>query len=236
MEEIPSRQIPTADELQIQFITWLLGHPELPLLVSPASSGFYNEVWGLLPGGKTVAQQNDRQVRSKADDLNSSIDEQHTDMEGSFETPYDPTSAKINLPINDQHTDMEGSFATPYDPTSATKPSTGFFDEDYVGGKRQIFVPEIHKRPGYVAKHVLPINPACRPEMTYEEACYTATLTTTSDIEQHEARLYQPGYTLPLFVQTYKICCETLSLNNILLIFKPKTFLPAIETPELTTS
>ena len=45
----PSRRpktIPTADELQLQFVKWLLKRPELPLLVTPASSGFYEAVYG----------------------------------------------------------------------------------------------------------------------------------------------------------------------------------------------
>ena len=49
MRDIPSRRIPTADELQIQFVTWLLTQPHLPLLISPASSGFYSAVWGDTP-------------------------------------------------------------------------------------------------------------------------------------------------------------------------------------------
>ncbi len=49
--------------------------------------------------------------------------------------------------------------------------------------------------------------------MTYEEACYTATLTTTSDIEQHEARLYQPGYT-PTAIRT--------NIQNMLRDSKPE--------------
>ena len=43
---IPSRRIPTAEELQVQYITWLLEQPAVPLLSSPLSSWFYSAVWG----------------------------------------------------------------------------------------------------------------------------------------------------------------------------------------------
>jgi hypothetical protein len=46
-EDILPRRIPTADELQIQFVTWLLDQPNLPLLSAPASSGFYSAVYGI---------------------------------------------------------------------------------------------------------------------------------------------------------------------------------------------
>ena len=46
MRDIPSRRIPTADELQIQYVTWLLERPTFPLLLAPASSGFYEDVYG----------------------------------------------------------------------------------------------------------------------------------------------------------------------------------------------
>jgi hypothetical protein len=46
MRDIPSRRIPTADELQIQYVTWLLERPTFPLLLEPASSGFYEDVYG----------------------------------------------------------------------------------------------------------------------------------------------------------------------------------------------
>ena len=46
MADIPSRRIPTADGLQIQYITWLLERPTFPLLLAPASSGFYEDIYG----------------------------------------------------------------------------------------------------------------------------------------------------------------------------------------------
>ena len=42
---IRPRTIPTADELQIQYVTWLLERPTLPLLLEPASSGFYETIY-----------------------------------------------------------------------------------------------------------------------------------------------------------------------------------------------
>ena len=113
----PSRRIPTADELQIQFVTWLLEQPEVPLLVSPASSGFYEATYGNRPT---------------------------------------PTAG------------------------------TGFFDDEYVAGKRQHTISRDRQRNT--------LNPGLRTELTYQEAC-TAELTTIASVEHHERRLFQPGFT-----------------------------------------
>ena len=120
----PSRRIPTADELQIQFVMWLLDRPELPMLVSPASSGFYDEVYGT----------------------------------------HKPTTQK------------------------PTPSGTGFFDDEYVGGKR------IYNAPNVRDTLTTTLNPANRDSPSYNDVC-TAELTTATDIERHETRIYQPGYT-----------------------------------------
>ena len=117
MVDIPSRRIPTSEELQNQFIKWLLERPTLPLAVSPASSGFYDEVYGPIP---------------------------------------------------------------------TRVPTSGFFDEDYVAGRRT--------GPVHRDSFTNTVNPASRPVLTYHEV-YTAQLTTAAEIERHEQRLYQPGYT-----------------------------------------
>jgi hypothetical protein len=92
MDEIPSRRTPTSEELQMQFVQWLLEQPHLPLLVSPESSGFYDAVYGRQP-----------------------------------------------------------------------KPDggTGFFDDEYVSGKRKSSVPTVSQDG---------LNPANRPELIYKEA------------------------------------------------------------------
>jgi hypothetical protein len=41
--------IPTAHELQLQFIKWVLERPHIPPLASPASSGFYTDIFGVRP-------------------------------------------------------------------------------------------------------------------------------------------------------------------------------------------
>ena len=41
--------VPPHDALQMQFVKWLLERPTLPLLVAPASSGFYDETYGYTP-------------------------------------------------------------------------------------------------------------------------------------------------------------------------------------------
>ena len=121
---IPSRRIPTAEELQVQYITWLLEQPAVPLLSSPISSGFYSAVWGC----------------------------------DAATTPYEPASAVAA---------MEGSSS-----------ATGFYDDEYVEGKR-----------------VIPtLNPAQRTSPTYQSVL-TAQLTTVAEILRHEERIYHPGYT-----------------------------------------
>jgi len=81
MTDIPSRRTPYADELQIQFVTWLSGQSSLPLLVSPTSSGFYSSVWGL---PEPVSSTNTHTVlRSTTTTPHDSAEA----MEGSKETP-----------------------------------------------------------------------------------------------------------------------------------------------------
>ncbi len=111
------KTVPPREELQMQFVKWLLERPTLPLLVASASSGFYDEVYGYTPP---------RVVNS------------------------------------------------------------GFFDEEYVAGKRIA--------PTHRDSLANTLNPACRSALTYHEV-YTAQLTTAAEIERHEQRLYQPGYT-----------------------------------------
>ena len=119
---IPPRRIPTAEELQGQYVTWLLEQPAVPLLSSPLSSGFYSAVWGF----------------------------------DAATTPYEPARAA-----------MEGSSS-----------ATGFYDDEYVEGKR-----------------VIPtLNPAQRTSPTYQSVL-TAQLTTIAEILRHEERIYHPGYT-----------------------------------------
>ncbi len=131
-KDIPPQRIPTADELQIQYVTWLLERPTLPILLAPASSGFYEDLYGcsMQPRPLTTAPQ--------------------------------PSSG------------------------------TGFYDEEYVGGTRR-----------HLARDTLSatINPAQRVSITYHEV-FTAQLTTLSDVDRHEERIYQHGYTLKLFATT----------------------------------
>jgi hypothetical protein len=108
--------VPEPEELQMQFIQWVLERPTIPMLVAPANSGFYDEVYRAIP----------------------------------------PT----------QH-------------------NTGFFDDEYVDGRRNCSP----------AHEMLALNPASRaPSPTYQEV-NTAVLTTTDEIEHHETRIYQKGYT-----------------------------------------
>ncbi len=65
------------------------------------------------------------------------------------------------------------------------EPSTGFFDEEYVSGKRSSFV-----RPN---REFMAVNPSLRASPTYQEVC-TAVLTTVEDIEHHEQLIYQEGF------------------------------------------
>jgi hypothetical protein len=61
------------------------------------------------------------------------------------------------------------------------------FDEEYIDGRRSCSPAS--------REHELPaLNPASRTSPTYHEV-NTAVLTTTAEIERHEARLYQKGYT-----------------------------------------
>lgn len=62
--------------------------------------------------------------------------------------------------------------------------ASGFFDEEYVAGKRTVH------RDSFPTT----LNPARRAPLSYHEV-YTAQLTTAAEIERHEQRLYQPGYT-----------------------------------------
>ena len=112
VKDSPPRRIPTADELQIEFVTWLLAKPDLPLLVAPASSGFYSETYG------------------------------------------------YRIPLPD---------------VRAT--SSGFYDEEYVAGKRTLPRDSL----------VTTLNPAKRLALSYNEV-YTAELTTAIEIERHERR------------------------------------------------
>jgi hypothetical protein len=112
------KPVPTPDELQIEFITWLLDRPQIPFLVAPANSGFYDEVYGRAP------------------------------------------PAKLG--------------------------SVFFFDEEHVHGQRQF--------PLSYDSHQHTLNPAQRPEPTYHEVC-VAELASAPDIDRHESRIYQPGYT-----------------------------------------
>jgi hypothetical protein len=65
------------------------------------------------------------------------------------------------------------------------EPSTGFFDEEYVFGKRSSFLQSNRQ---YEA-----LNPSLRDSPTYQDVC-TAALTTVDEIEYHEQRIYQEGY------------------------------------------
>jgi hypothetical protein len=38
--------VPDPEDLQMQFIKWILARPHLPPLISPASSGFYDDMYG----------------------------------------------------------------------------------------------------------------------------------------------------------------------------------------------
>jgi hypothetical protein len=135
------KTVPPHEELQMQFVKWLLERPTLPPLVAPASSGFYDEIYGYTP---PPAQKS-----------------------GFFDEEY--VAGRRNGPV---HRD---SFT-----------QSGFFDEEYAAGRR---TGPVH-RDGFA--HTL--NPARRSTLTYHEV-YTAQLTTAAEIERHEQRLYQPGYT-----------------------------------------
>ena len=112
--EFEPKTVPPHEELQMQFVKWLLERPTLPLLVAPASSGFYDEIYGYTP----PRLQN----------------------------------------------------------------SSGFFDEEYVAGRRT--------GPVHRDSFANTLNPAHRSALTYHEA-YTAQLTTAAEIDRHEQRLYQ---------------------------------------------
>jgi hypothetical protein len=112
---VPS--VPEPEDLQMQFIHWLLARPSIPMLAAPANSGFYDNVYRSHP------------------------------------------------------------------------PQTGFFDDEYVDGKRSTNV-------GFPPRDLdlTPLNPARSASPTYHEVC-TAILTTNAEIERHEERIYQVGYT-----------------------------------------
>jgi hypothetical protein len=44
--EFGPQPVPTPEDLQMQFIQWLLARPHIPPLAAPANSGFYDEVFG----------------------------------------------------------------------------------------------------------------------------------------------------------------------------------------------
>ena len=109
---VESKRVPTADDLQVEFITWLSGKISLPLLVLPTSAGFYPSVYGTnkaLHNTTTTPYEFTRNLGA---------------MEGSNETPYEPPSHLGT---------MEGSRSS-----TNTNPvhNTGFFDDEYVAGKR----------------------------------------------------------------------------------------------------
>ncbi len=108
--------VPSPDDLQMQFIHWLVERPAIPMLAAPANSEFY-------------------------DDL--------------YYARFTP------------------------------EPNTGFFDEEYVSGKRPSFI-----QPN---RQFEALNPSLRASPTYQEAC-TAVLTTAEEIEHHETRIYQEVY------------------------------------------
>ena len=47
--DVPVPHTPTPRELQLQFIKWLLARPHISPLASPASSGFYTDMFGVRP-------------------------------------------------------------------------------------------------------------------------------------------------------------------------------------------
>ena len=206
--EPPSRRIPTVDELQVEFITWLLDQPLLPLQVSPASSGFYSVVYGC-----PVLRSNS-QITS---DLGA--------MEGSHKTPYEPSGAKM------EQSDlgaMEGSGKTPYEPSGATMEqsssvATGFFDDEYVGGKRAALL----------SRDVSgsPLNPAQRASPTYHDV-FSAELTTISQIERHEERIYQPGYTPTAIRANITAMLRNMGQDQHMVDFQDKDIPPPTRDPQ----
>ncbi len=110
----------------MQFVKWLLERPTLPLLVAPASSGFYDDVYGYNPSSLT--------------------DSGLYDIYG-----YTPS----RLPNSE--------------------PNSGFFDEEYVAGKRTFgFLEENRgagKRTTPTRRDSLPntLNPTRRASLTYHE-------------------------------------------------------------------
>ncbi len=43
---IPLRTIPSPEDLHMQFIQWIVNRPHIPPLAAPASSGFYDDIYG----------------------------------------------------------------------------------------------------------------------------------------------------------------------------------------------
>ena len=153
-KDILSRRIPTADELQIQFVTWLIDQPNLPLLSAPVSSGFYSAIYGICKP---------------------------------------PPSS-----------------------------GTGFFDEEYVSGKCQRNMPTV-SRDG--------LNPATRPDLTYQEAC-TAELTTPASVAHHEKRLYLPGYTPTSIRNNIRTMLQTADPDQHMVDFQEKDIPPQNRDPQ----
>jgi hypothetical protein len=146
-------------------------------------------------------------------------------MEGSSKTPYEPSGATM------EQSDlgaMEGSGKTPYEPSGATMEqsssvATGFFDDEYVGGKRAALL----------SRDVSgsPLNPAQRASPTYHDV-FSAELTTISQIERHEERIYQPGYTPTAIRANITAMLRNMGQDQHMVDFQDKDIPPPTRDPQ----
>jgi hypothetical protein len=174
--------VPSPEELQMQFIKWIGARPDLPPLISPASSGFYDDMYG---GMQPQYMNYPRQSGT------GFFDEEYV---GGQRT--EATVVRSRTPGRSRSLEFGGS--GPEKGASRLEHSTGS-KEDVQGKESGLGLAWRPTGPGGRPNQVLPagvrlLNPFARKDFTYHEVC-TAELTSTGEIDRQEERIYQPGYT-----------------------------------------